>query len=46
MNFLSGKATATGVTLNALEKPVLLAAEARDQAVARLIGVSLDGEGA
>ncbi len=51
MNFLSGKATATGVTLNgALEKQVALAADARDQAVVvgvrpEAIGVSLDGDG-
>ena len=51
MNFLAGKATATGVALNgAPEKPVALAADALGQAVVvgvrpEAIGVSLDGEG-
>lgn len=51
MNFLSGKATATGVRMNGtLEKPVELAADVHDQAVVvgvrpEAIGVSLNGEG-
>ena len=51
MNFLSGRATATGVVFNqGIEKPIELSADAHDSAVVvgvrpESIGVSLDGDG-